>query len=362
MSKQDYYEALGVSRGAAADEIKKAYRQMAMKYHPDRNPGNKEAEEKFKEAAEAYEVLSDPEKRQRYDRFGSDGVKGGGAGGFGGIDFDLSDALRTFMSGFGGFGDLFGESSRQSGPPRGQDLQIRLKLTLEEVATGVEKQIKIKRWVQCEACHGSGAASSDAVRTCPDCGGSGQIRQVSRSLFGQFVNIASCPRCGGSGRIIQKPCTSCTGSGRKKGESQVRVKIPAGVSTGNYLTLHGEGDAGPKGGPSGDVIVLIQEAPDERFERHGDDVLYKLRVGYSQAVLGDEIQIPTLQGKAKLEIEPGTQSGKILRMKGKGIPHLHGSGRGDQLVLIHVWTPEKISKEVKGILQQLAKHPEVFPD
>ncbi len=361
MPKQDYYEVLGISRGAAADEIKKAYRQMAMKYHPDRNPGDKEAEEKFKEAAEAYEVLSDPDKRQRYDRFGADGVRGGGAGGFGGFDFDLSDALRTFMSGFGGFGDIFGDSTGRPSPQRGHDLQVRLKLTLEEVATGVEKTIKIKRWNQCETCHGSGAASSDALQSCPDCGGSGQVRQVSRSLFGQFVNIAACPRCGGSGRIIKKPCPSCTGSGRKKGEATLRVKIPAGVSTGNYLTLRGEGDAGPKEGPSGDVVVLIEEAADERFERHGDDVLYELGVSYTQAVLGDDVQIPTLQGKAKLTIEPGTQSGKILRMKGKGIPHLHGSGRGDQLVQIHVWTPEKVSKEVREILQQLAKHPEVFP-
>ncbi|HDQ44909.1 MAG TPA: molecular chaperone DnaJ [bacterium] len=362
MPKEDYYHVLGISRDASADEIKKSYRQLAMKYHPDRNPGDREAEDKFKEAAEAYEVLSDPEKRQRYDRFGHEGVRGGGMGGFGGFDFDLSDALRTFMSGFGGFGDIFGESGQKTGPQRGQDLQVRLKLTLEEVAGGVEKRIKIKRWLPCEACQGSGAANAEALKSCPDCGGAGQVRQVSRSLFGQFVNITTCPRCGGSGRVITEPCRSCTGSGRKKGESTVQVKIPAGVSTGNYLTLRGEGDAGPKGGACGDVVVLIEEIPDERFERHGDDILYNLNVGYTQAVLGDEIQIPTINGKAKLVIEPGTQSGKILRMKGKGVPHLHGSGRGDQLIRVHVWTPVNVSREVKGILKQLAGHPEIFPD
>lgn len=362
MSNRDFYEVLGVSRDASPEEIKKAYRAQAMKYHPDRNPGDKTAEENFKAAAEAYEVLSDSEKRQRYDRFGADGLKGGMGGGFGGIDFDLSDALRTFMSGFGGFGDIFGEGAQRSGPQRGQDLQLRLKLTLEEVATGVEKKLKIKRLQQCEACGGTGAQSSADLKTCPDCNGAGQVRQVSRSLFGQFVNIAACPRCGGSGQVISNPCRTCTGSGRKKGESTVKVQIPAGVSTGNYLTIRDEGDAGPKGGPAGNVIVLIEEQNDSRFERHGDDVLYKLNIAYTQAVLGDEVEIPTLLGKAKLSVEQGTQSGKILRMKGKGIPHLHGSGKGDQLVQIQVWTPKKVSNKVREILQQLSRHQEVFPD
>ena len=361
MAKRDYYEVLSVGRGASQEDIKKAYRKMAMKYHPDRNPGDKEAEEKFKEAAEAYEILTNPEKRQLYDQYGHEGLKGG-FGGFGGFDFDLSDALRTFMEGFGGgFGDIFGTSRRRGGPERGNDLQIRLTLTLNEVATGIEKNVRIKRQVRCEKCGGSGAQSSDAVKTCPVCEGTGQIRQVSRSIFGQFVNITMCRTCGGGGKVISQPCQSCGGLGRKKGDVTIKVKIPAGVATGNYLTLRGEGDAGPKGGPSGDVIVFIEEKKDEIFERHGDDILYTLSISISQAVLGDEVEIPTLSGKARLHIDPGIQSGKILRMRGKGIPHLHGYGKGDQLVKIVVWTPTGISKEVKGIFKKLAEFKEVFP-
>ncbi|MFC1501822.1 molecular chaperone DnaJ [bacterium] len=361
MAKRDYYEVLGVAKGVSEEEIKSSYRKLAMKYHPDKNPGDIQAEEKFKEAAEAYEILINQDKRAQYDRFGHEGLRGG-MGGFGGIDFDLSDALRTFMEGFGGFGDFFGTSQRQrSGPQRGNDLQIRLPMTLQEVATGVEKKIKIKRMVRCEACAGSGAKSSDAIRTCPTCQGSGQVRQMSRSIFGQFVNIATCRQCGGEGKIISEPCRECKGNGRTKGETTLEVNIPAGVATGNYLTVRGEGDIGPKGGPSGDVFVLIEEKSDEDFERHGDDILMILPVSISQVVLGDEIEIPTLTGKAKLHIEAGTQSGKILRMRGRGIPHLNGHGKGDQLVQIQIWTPMKLSKETISLFKKIAQQKEIFP-
>ena len=283
-------------------------------------------------------------------------------GGFGGFDFDLSDALRTFMEGFGAFGDFFGTSSRRSGPERGNDLQIRLKLSLEEVATGVEKKIRIKRMVKCKTCEGSGAKSSHAVKTCSVCQGTGQVRQVSRSLLGQFVNIIPCRTCSGEGKIISDPCKSCNGVGRVKGETTIDVSIPAGVASGNYLTLRKEGDVGPKGGPNGDVFVFIEEEESEIFERHGDDILYHLPISMPQAVLGDEVEIPTLTGKARLHIDPGVQSGKIFRMRGRGIPHLHGHGKGDQLVKVNVWTPTKTSKEVKNLFQKLAKHKEILPN
>ena len=362
MTKRDYYEVLEIQREAKTEEIKKAYRKLAFRYHPDKNPGDKESEEKFKEASEAYEILSDPEKRARYDRFGHAGVKGAGAGsGFNGFDFDLSDALRTFMEGFGGFGDIFGGGKRKSGPLRGQDLQLTLKLSLLDISQGVEKKINIQRMVTCETCGGTGAEDQNAIASCPECNGSGQIRQVSQSLFGQFVNIRPCSRCGGEGHIITKPCSDCRGQGRKKGTSTITVKVPPGVSSGNYLTIRGKGDVGPKGGPPGDVHIVFEEKKDEIFERHGDDILYILNISITQAVLGDEIEIPTLNGKAKLYIDPGTQSGKILRMRGKGIPHLHSSRRGDQLVRVVVWTPSKISRETKKLFKQLSELKEIYP-
>jgi molecular chaperone DnaJ len=361
MAKRDYYEVLGVPKEADQEEIKRSYRKLAMTYHPDKNPGDKGAEEKFKEAAEAYEILSNQEKRSQYDRFGHEGLRGG-MGGFGRMDFDLSDALRTFMEGFGGFGDFFGTSQRRrSGSERGNDLQIRLPLTLLEVATGVEKKIKIKRMVRCEACKGSGAKSADAVKTCPECHGTGQVRQMSRSIFGQFVNIAPCRQCGGEGKIISEICRECKGNGRHNGETTLQVTIPAGVATGNYLTVRNEGDIGPKSGPPGDVFVLIEEEQDAVFERHGDDILMVLPVSIPQVVLGDEIEIPTLTGKAKLHVEAGTQSGKILRMRGRGIPHLNGHGKGDQLIQIQIWTPSNVSKEVKSLFEKIAHYKEIFP-
>jgi len=356
MTEKDYYEILGVSRDASQEEIKKAYRRLALKYHPDRNPGDKEAEEKFKEAAEAYEVLSDPEKRRIYDQYGHAGLKGGFDRGF--ADFDLTDALRTFMEGFGDLGDFFGFGRRRSerGPERGSDLQIRISLTLEEIATGVEKKIRVKKLVPCDECDGTGIAKGYGATTCPTCHGSGEVRQVSRSIFGQFVNITTCPTCHGEGRIISNPCPRCHGEGRVRGESTISIKIPAGVATGNYLTIRGEGNYGPRNGPPGDLIVVIEEKEHPYFERHGEDILYDLPVGFSQLVLGAEVEVPTLDGKVKFRIPAGTQSGKIFRLKGKGIPRLNAYGRGDQLVRVMLYTPEKISGEERKLIEKLAEY------
>lgn len=364
MAKRDYYEVLGIGRDASPEEIKKAYRKLALKYHPDKNPGDKEAEEKFKEATEAYEVLRDPEKRSNYDRFGHDAMKGGGAGGFDFGGFDLSDALRAFMRDFGvgggggGFESFFGSQRgggrrRGAAKQRGRDLQIRLKLTLREVARETVKKIKVTRKVPCTACGGKGAAKGSGRKTCPSCGGSGEIRKTSQSLFGTFVNVAICPTCGGEGSIITEPCDECDGEGTRKGTSGVEVKIPAGVATGNYITLSGQGDAGPRGGPPGDLIILIEEKEDDVFERHGFDVLLDLPVSFTQLALGDKVRIPTLEGKAALKIPAGTHSHKIFRLKGKGIPRLHSHGRGDQLVRLLAWTPQKIDDEGKQILERL---------
>ena len=335
MSKRDYYEVLGLSKDASAEEIKKAYRKLAIKYHPDKNQGDKTAEEKFKEIAEAYAVLGDEQKRAKYDRFGHDAERMGGFGGgdpfgFGG-GIDLLEALRQFMEqGFGGFGDIFGGGrsggSRRSSRRKGGDLQIRLKLDLEEIATGTAKKIKVNKKINCDTCNGSGSAKYSKTVTCPMCKGSGEVRNVSQSLFGQFVNISTCQRCSGEGQIIENPCHSCNGEGRINGAKTIEVNIPAGVKTGNYIPLNGEGHAGLRNGPPGDLIVHIEEKPHKIFDRRGDDVILVLPVSFPDAALGASIEIPTLTGKAKLSVAPGTQSGKILRMRSKGIPHLNGAG------------------------------------
>ncbi|MDZ7373011.1 MAG: molecular chaperone DnaJ [candidate division KSB1 bacterium] len=363
MEKKDYYEILGVSRDATEEEIKKAYRRLAMQYHPDRNPGDKEAEEKFKEVAEAYEVLRDPEKRRRYDLYGHEGLKAG-VGGFGGFEFDLADALRIFMSeGFAGFADFFGFGREETRPgkARGSDLQIRLKLTLEEVARGVRKTLKVRKYVVCSECGGSGAPRGARPRTCPVCHGSGQIRQVSRSIFGQFVNISTCHHCAGEGQVLEELCKRCGGEGRVREEVLLEVEIPAGVTEGNYVTLRGQGNVGPRGGPAGDVIVVIEEEKHPLFSRSGDDVILDLPISFPQAALGAEVEIPTLDGRAVLEIRPGTQPGKVLRLRGKGIPHLNGYGRGDLLVRIHVWVPTNLTHEERQLLEKLAKGPNINP-
>jgi len=356
---RDYYEVLGVDKAATDDVIKKAYRKLAMQHHPDRNPGDKQAEESFKEVTEAYEVLRDSQKRQRYDRYGHAGLKGA-AGGFG-FDFDLSDALRTFMS--EGFGDFFGmgRGGGRSGVRRGKDLQVRLKLTLEEIADGVEKKIKLKKFVACEACSATGASANGGYTTCLQCQGAGEVRQVSQSLFGQFVNIATCPRCHGEGRIVSDPCSVCSGEGRIEGTSVVSIDVPAGVTSGNYMTVRGEGNAAPRGGENGDVIVLIEEVEHEHFERHGDDVVYDLLLSFAQAALGADIEVPTLNGKAKLHVPAGTQSHKILRMRNKGLPHLRGGGRGDQLVRVVVWIPSKLTPEARRLIQTLEDSGDIAP-
>lgn len=368
MAKRDYYEVLGVPRTASADEIKKAYRQLALKYHPDRNPGNKEAEEKFKEAAEAYEVLSDPEKRRRYDQLGHEGMRGTNFREF----HDISDIFSTFSdifgSSFGGglFEEVFGgarETRRRTvhvGEP-GSDLRVTLSLTLEEIASGVEKKIKVKRYKTCDACSGSGAEPGSGKTTCPQCGGSGELRQVSRSMFGQFVNITTCPTCGGEGRIIRQPCKVCHGEGRVHGESTIKVNVPAGVAEGNYLTLPGQGDAGRRGGPPGDLIVVIHELEHPYFTRQGDDIIYDLLISFPTAALGGQVEIPTLTGKARLTIEPGTPAGRVLRMRERGIPHLNGRGRGDQLVRLNVWVPTKLNAREKQLLKELAEQEHINP-
>jgi molecular chaperone DnaJ len=368
MAKRDYYEILGVQRGASADEIKKAYRKMALQHHPDRNPGNKQAEEKFKEAAEAYEVLGDATKRQRYDQYGHEGVRG--------TDFhpftDVNDIFSTFGDIFGGgaggsiFDEMFGGQTRHrrkggSAAP-GSDLKLRLRLTLEEIAAGVEKKLKVKKWKTCEACHGTGARSGHSMTTCPVCNGAGEIRQVSRSVFGQFVNITVCQNCEGEGRVIKDPCTTCKGDGRIQGESTIKVNIPAGVANNNYIPLHGEGNVGRRGGPAGDIIVGIEEEPHQYFTRRDDDVMLDVYISFPEAVLGADIEVPTLNGRSRVKIEPGTTSGTVLRMREKGIPHVNSFGRGDQLVRINVWVPKGLNAQERAAIKQLLSFEHIGPE
>jgi molecular chaperone DnaJ len=365
MAKRDYYEVLGVSRDASTEEIKKAYRKLALKFHPDRNPGDTSTEEKFKEATEAYEILRDKEKRAQYDQFGHAGFAGAGARGFEGFSggMGIDEALRAFMRAFGGFGgfeDIFGGgmgTGRQRGRRvlRGNDLQIKLRLKLGDVATGVTKKIKVNRMVACKECDGSGAKRGSSKQTCPTCNGTGEQRRVSRSLFGQFVNVTICPTCHGEGSIIKDSCPVCHGDGRVKGSRSVEVKIPGGVTTGNYITLEGMGDTGPRGGPPGDLIIVIEELANEVFERHGYDILCDLPVSFTQLALGARVEIPTLDGKAALKIPAGTHSHKIFRLKGKGIQMLHSHGRGDQLVRLIAWTPQSLSGPEKKIFEELDK-------
>jgi molecular chaperone DnaJ len=360
VAKRDYYEVLGVDKGADADAVKKAYRKLAMEHHPDRNPGDASAEAKFKEATEAYEVLKDPDRRARYDRYGHDAGGGGFSGGFGGggvEGFDLADALRAFMRDFGGggggFEDLFGGGD-PAGARRGQDLRVRLKLTLEEVASGVKKTIQVKRKVPCETCTGTGAQKG-GKSTCAQCGGRGQVRQVRSSLFGQFVNIGPCPKCHGSGSIIEKPCLKCRGEGRLVDVSTITVEVPAGVAEGNYIPLRGLGDAGLNGGPAGDLQVHIEEKEHEVFERDGDDLHVDVPIAISRAVLGGEIEVPTLNGPQKYNVPSGTQSGKAVRLAGHGLPRLRGRGKGDLHAHLRVWTPAKLSARGKQLFAELEK-------
>ncbi len=362
MSKRDYYEILGVDKGVSEAELKKAYRKQAMKYHPDRNKGDADAEQKFKEAAEAYEVLRDPQKKARYDQFGHAGINNqGGFGGAGGVEFDMEDIFSRFGDIFGGgfFGDdIFGggrgrsRARRQPGTP-GSDMKIRMPLTLEEIAFGVEKKLKVKKQITCDTCSGTGAATDSDFETCGTCNGMGAVRQVTRTMLGQMVSEQPCPTCQGDGRIIKNKCKTCSGEGRMKGEETIKVNIPSGVTSGNYITLRGQGNAGRRGGQAGDLIVLIEEKEHENFIREGNNIYYDLTLSIPDAVLGTEVQVPTLKGKAKLRIEPGTQPGKLLRMRGKGIIGLNNSGEGDQYVRVNVYIPRDLSDKEKKAIEGL---------
>lgn len=355
----DFYERLGIARGATTEEVKKAYRKLALKYHPDRNEGSKEAEARFREVTEAYEVLRDPEKRATYDRFGEQGLRGGpGSPGFGGFDF--SDAIEIFMRDFGGFagfeeifGGRRGGTSGRREPGKGQTLRVRLPLTLKDVRSGVKKKIRVAALDPCETCEGSGAAAGTSPSPCPNCGGTGEERHVQRSVFGQFVSVGPCRVCGGEGRVIERPCPDCRGEGRVKEDREVEVEVPPGVGTDNFLTLRGRGNSGPRGGPRGDIIVLLEVQEDPRFIRDGENLLHELAVTFSQAALGDEVEVPTVEGTVRMTVPSGIQNGEILRLRGQGLPGLHGRGRGDQLVRIRVWTPQHLSKEQERILREL---------
>lgn len=363
---KDYYEILGVPKTADADAIKSAYRKMAIQYHPDKNKGNKEAEEKFKEATEAYEILKDPEKRKKYDQFGHAAFQQGGgyhAGGYNFQDFDISDALRAFMNDFGGdsfFSDFFGGGGRRRGGrgggrerPAGNDLQVRLALTLEEINSGVSKKIKYRKYDRCPTCSGAGGTGT---QTCSQCGGSGQVRRVTQSLFGQMVNVGVCGACSGMGQTVANKCKSCGGDGRTKTESTVSVNIPAGVIEGNYIPLRGLGDAGPQGGPAGDLIVIIEEEAHKVFERHGQDLVCDLNITAPQAVLGDSVMLNTLDGKVKLSVGAGTQPESILRLREKGLPDVNQPRhRGDILVRIHVVVPDRLSSPERELYGKLAE-------
>ncbi len=356
----DFYAVLGVPRGAAEADIKKAYRKLAMEYHPDRNNGDKAAEEKFKQITEAYEVLRDPEKRAAYDRYGEAGVRAGGGGtGYGFTHFDLSEALNIFMRDFGGLGGFdafFGGGQRaQRERRRGQDLKVALKLTLAEVATGTTKTVKFHTLERCTACSGTGARQGTRSTVCGTCGGTGDVRRSARSMFGQFVSVSPCPSCAGEGTVVLDPCAKCQGDGRVRTEKTMQIEVPAGVADHHYLTMRGQGVPGPRNGPPGDLIAVLEIAEDPRFERHGDDLLYDLPVTFTQAALGAEVEIPTPYGSARLKVQPGTQTGTIYRVRGKGLPRLGESGRGDLHVRVLVWTPTKLTLEQRELFQQLAK-------
>jgi molecular chaperone DnaJ len=358
-TKRDYYEILSVSRSASADEIKKAYRKVAMQFHPDRNPGDKVAEDKFKEAAEAYEVLSDTEKRSQYDRFGHAGVSGAARGAGGGMD----DIFSQFGDIFGDdiFGNFFGggnggnrsRGGQRTRGVRGSNLRVKIKLNFEEIAKGVTKQIKVKKHVGCNTCSGSGAKDKNSVQTCGTCGGSGQVKRVTNTFLGQMQTVTTCPTCNGEGSTITSKCPVCKGEGRVYGEETVSIDIPAGVQEGMQLSVGGRGNAGERGGPSGDLIVLIEEEPHKELHRDGLNVAYELYITFPDAVFGTNLEVPTIDGRAKIKIPPGTQSGKVFRLKGKGFPAINSYEKGDQLIHVNIWTPQQVSADEKSMLDKM---------
>ncbi|HEY9479461.1 MAG TPA: molecular chaperone DnaJ [Gemmatimonadaceae bacterium] len=349
----DYYSVLGVSPTASDDEIKKSYRKLAMQYHPDRNGGAKESEERFKEITEAYDVLRDPSKRAAFDRFGEAGLRGGG-GGFHHVD--LSEALGIFMRDFGGFAgfeEMFGGRAR-GGPRTGSDIKVTVPLTLEEVATGIEKEIKLKLLDPCDACEGTGAEAGTRPTRCATCAGTGEVRRAQRSFFGQFVSVAPCPTCAGQGRTIDAPCKRCKGEGRVRAERSITVQIPAGVATGQYMTLRGVGSVGPQGGPRGDILIVFDVADDPRFERDGADLYTEVLVTYPQLVLGADIAAPNVLNPISVRIPAGTQSGQVFHIRGRGLPRVNASGTGDLHVRVQLWTPQSLSDEQEELINQLA--------
>lgn len=370
MDKRDYYEVLGVAKTATPEELKKAYRKLAIKYHPDKNPGDKEAEEKFKEAAEAYDVLSDPEKRQKYDQFGhnmgSQGFPGGGFGG--GHGFTMEDIFSQFGDIFGGHGgfDMGGFGSAAGGRPRkrqrrGDDLRITLKLSLEDIAKGVSKTLKLKAFAKCDHCNGTGAKDGTAFVTCPTCHGSGTVMRTQQTIFGLSQSAAVCPECNGDGKIIKENCTYCNGTGVQHKEQVVSFNIPAGVADGMTLTVKGKGNAPMHGGVNGDLLVVIEEIKHPELIRDGNDVVYNLMLDFPTAALGGSVEVPTIGGRARLKIAPGTQPGKILRLRGKGLPSTEGYGTGDELVNVMVYVPETLNDEERKLIEQLGDKPDMKP-
>lgn len=360
MAKRDYYEILGVSKGASESEIKKAYRKLAIKYHPDKNPDDKEAEEKFKEAAEAYEVLGNAEKRQKYDRFGHAGVDG--QSGFGGASgMNVEDIFEHFGDIFGGAFGFGGGGARRRAPNRGSNIRIKVKLSLEEIANGVTKKIKVNKYNTCNTCSGSGAQGG-GYSTCNTCNGTGSVTRITQTILGQMQTSSTCNACGGQGRIIENKCKTCFGDGIVRGEEQIEIQIPPGVSEGMQLSVRGKGNMGPRGGIPGDLLVLIEEKEHPFLTREGDNLYYDLHINFVDAVLGGSAEIPTLGNKAKIKIQEGTQAGKILRLRGKGLPKLNGYGNGDLLITINIWTPQKLTKEEREMLDRLRESPNFIPD
>ena len=369
MAKRDYYDILGIPKGSSADEIKKAYRKMAIKYHPDKNPDDKEAEENFKEAAEAYEVLSNPDKRARYDQFGhAANASSPNGGGYGAGGMDMNDIFSQFGDIFGGgspFEGFFGGGGQQRGGRRvakGSNLRIKVRLTLEEIANGAEKKIKVNKQVVCGTCDGTGAKDKSSFQTCKTCGGQGAVRRVTNTILGQMQTTSTCPTCNGEGTQITSKCTVCHGDGVVRGEETISINIPAGVSEGMQLSMGGKGNAAPRGGVPGDLIILIEEIPHETLKRDGNNVVYDLHISFIDAALGTSIEVPTIDGKAKIKIDPGTQGGRMLRLKGKGVPEVNSYHRGDQLIHINVWTPKALSREERELLEKLQNSPNFKPN